>query len=581
MKKLLYIFSIAAALLSVSCEKDAQTITVSEPSAPTALSANPDNITLSIDNTDALALTLVWKAGDKATSSDPTVALPESLVPQSAQFSSDAAFATFTEVSLESDATALQLTGAQLSQILTKLGLTESVEYEIYVRVGVSMNKKSYFCDAVKIKITPYAVETGIMNIVDKNDTEKVVATLRSSESDAELFCGFAATPGTWYNFYFISADGVYWGCDDSWTAYSLIAGSYNNCWFAEPAGCQYVFADTRAQNWWQVYLPVVTATASGTAYELKFSSSASAFSGTVMTAEDNACVTLSGAGLRYDGTTGDSASAGTEYPFSLAPDELGGFSFVSGSSDAALTIAKAGTYTLTLNVADCTWTLAEGGDDGGDEDGDDTDPWPADPDYSEASGDVLYISSVDSDKNPTEQTGWLLRSGSQYQGYFYFTSWYNFAFVDGASAAVYGSAPVDGGLYRLYCGASRWNIWYDSETAAYARVTVDCAERSWKYETVNTISIVGDFNSWSLDANQMVFDAQTGTWQCTVNAESWGTYGIHFVVNSDWDWCFTDYDVDGKLDIGKDDFMPAVSAGAYKITIDLNDPENMTIKFE
>ena len=105
-------------------------------------------------------------------------------------------------------------------------------------------------------------------------------------------------------------------------------------------------------------------------------------------------------------------------------------------------------------------------------------------------------------------------------------------------------------------------------------------AERSWKYETVNKISIAGNFNDWKLDTDPMTFDRESKTWSATVTVEDWGS-GIKFVVNEDWSWCFSDWNVDGVLDTGTADFVPSVDPGTYKITIDLNDPQDMTVKFE
>ncbi len=585
-----YMLAGAAALSLASCEKDGETLVVTNPGAPTELSASADDITLSADKASSLALTLVWTEGAAATISDPTVAMPDDIVSQSVQLSSTEDFATFTGISVDSDKSSLQLTGNDLSNIMIRLGLTEEQPYGIYARVAVTLGKTTVYSNVVSFNVTPYAVETGIMKIVDKNDTESVLATLRCKDATPELFEGFAVTPNTWYNFCFFAADGVQWGCNSDWTAFSLVPNTSNNCWFSEPAGCQYVFADTKNQLWWHIYLPSVNATSDGVSSELKYSASAGAFAGTVTTTSDNTVFTIGGTGKRYDSTTGTaSTSVGTDYTFSFVPSADGTFEFAEGSSaSATVTVGTAGTYTLSFNVSDCTWTLTEGGSDGGDEDGGDDgdeDTWPDDPDYVAATSELLYIYAVDGDKNPTTVKGKLLLSDGEYSGYYYFGGWENIVFGDNdvaSSTKVYGSAPVsDTGLYRLFCGSSRWNIWFPSGDPAYTKVSVNMSGRSWTYEVVNTISIVGDFNGWKLDTDQMTFDSSAKTWSAQVTADSWGTYGIHFVVNSNWDWCFSDTDGNGVLENAKSDFMPSVDPGTYKVTIDLNDPQNMTVKFE
>ncbi len=585
MKRFIY-STLAIATILCACEKDGEKLIVKNPEAPSQISASDTDIVLTADKASALVLTLYWDQVEKAEASDPTVALPSDLVEQTVQFSYTEDFLPCTEVSVDTDRNTLQLTGDELSKILVKLGLTEVKKYDIYVRLCVTLGKTYTSSNTLTIKVTPYAVETGIMKIVDKNDVETVLATLHCKKDTPSLFEGFAVTPSGWYNCFFIAADGVQWGCNSDWTTYSLVANSSNNCWFAEPSGCQYVFADTQNNLWWQVYAPSVNATVDGTAVELKYLNSAGGYSGTITTSTDATVVTISGEGQRFDTTTGTNAGiTGTSYPFSLVPSAAGTFEFVEGSDAAGntVTVEKAGTYTLVFNVTDYSWTLTEG--EGGGDEGGDEDEWPEDSDWAAATGDLLYIYTVDGDKNPTEVTGKLLLADNLYQGYFYFTGWYNFAFGDTSDASttkVYGSAPVsDTGLYRLFCGSSRWNIWFPSGDAAYAKVTVNMAERSWAYETIETISIVGDFNNWSLTDNQMTFDPETKTYSADVTVSSWGTYGIHFVVNSDWNWCFSDQDGDGVLDTEAKDFMPSVEAGTYKITIDLNDPQKMTCKFE
>ena len=589
MKKTLKYILAAAGIMAAAagCEKDGEKLIVSTPGTPSEFSATPLEISLSADKADALALTLVWNEGAAATLSDPTVAMPDGLVSQAVQFSASETFDDWAEIDVDSDKASLQLTGNQLSQILVKLGLTDVNKYNIYVRLAIALGKTEVYSSVIKLGITPYAMETGWMKVVDKNDGTTVVATLHCKDATPHLFEGFVVTTAGWYNILFFAADGVQWGCDSNWTAFSLVSGSTNNCWFAEPKGCQYVFADTKNQLWYHIYTPSVDATVDGTAVTLSYSKTAGGFSGAITTTADNTSVKISGTGTRYDSTTGtDAGISGISYPFSLIPSADGSFEFAAGeSAEANLTVEKAGTYTLTFNVTDCTWTLTEG--EGGGDEGGETDPWAEypDPDYAAATGELLYLYSTDSDKNAVTVNGKLLLNEGKYQGYYYFAGWENFVFGDSdvaASAKVYGSAPVsDTGLYRLFCGSSRWAIWFPSGTAAYTRVSVDMTERSWGYEAVNTISIVGDFNNWSLTTDQMTFDSTAKTWSADINPSSWGTYGMHFVVNSDWDWCLSDANSDGVLDTGKSDFMPTAAAGALKVTIDLNDPQNMTVKFE
>ena len=62
MKRILYsIFTLM--FLATSCDKDGEMLKVTEPGAPSDFSANPTEVVLTSDGTDALALSLVWTAG--------------------------------------------------------------------------------------------------------------------------------------------------------------------------------------------------------------------------------------------------------------------------------------------------------------------------------------------------------------------------------------------------------------------------------------------------------------------------------------------------------------------------------------
>lgn len=578
-KYILFITVVLAA--AVSCMKDGEMLKVTPPGEPADFGASASEITLSQSDGDNLMLSLFWNAGALPQVSDPTVALPDNLTDMTLQASASNDFATVHETWLEPEATDIQFTGTELSQLMMKLGFSDDQPHDVYFRLAIKMGTSYIYSDVITLKITPYAVETGIMHIVDKNDLTAILATLRTKDEASGLYEGFAVTTGGWYNCFFVAADGTVWGCDADWKAFSLVSGSANNCWFAEPAGCQYVYADTMNETWWHVYIPSVDALVEGTPVSLRYSKSAGGFSGTITTASAGAAVTVSGTGARFDIATGtDSGISGTEYPFCLEPSADGSFVFTAAeSTTAAITVEKAGTYTLTFNVAECRWTLKEGAAEEEEED-----PWPDDPDFAAAEGELLYIFSSDNDKNPISEAGRLLLDNGIYKGFFEFTPWFNFQFADGADASaakLYGSAPVDGGLNRLFCGSSKWNIWFDQDATVYTYITVDMTGRSWAYEAVEKISIVGDFNSWSLTSDVMTYDSASKTWSASISPSAWGEWGIHFVINDNWDLCLSDSNLDGLLDFGTTDFMPSVEAKPYKVTIDLNDPQNMTYEFE
>lgn len=557
MKRFLY--SILAVLIfAVSCEKDGDKLIVTEPGAPTEFSASSSEIVLSSDGVDALALSLFWNAGALPEVSDPTVALPDDLTKLSIQFSATEDFASYTEMYLEADQTSLQFTGGELSQLLMKLGMTEVQQYSIYVRLAVKMGEEYTFGDVLVLKITPYAVETGWMQIVSKTDATDVLATLYCKDATPTLFEGFAVPSGGWYNCFFVAADGTQWGCNADWTAFSLVANSENNCWFAEPSGCQYVYADTANELWWHVNVPTINVNIDGTPVELKYTKSARGYSGTITTSAANTAVTVTGTGSRFDITTGtDAGIAGITYPFCLVPSGSGSFEFINAESTTeSFVIENAGTYTLTFNVYDYTWGLKEGAEE------------PPVVTYPENVAMYYYL------KDGSDQLGLACQMAETadegiFEGFVWTdpnwgTNYTNFRFH--ADDVVYSSNSE--GQYVL--GEGGWNSWSSNSNLNY--VVADFTTMTWSETQVTKIAVAGDFNSWSLDTDQFTFNMETGKWEveCDITTIGWGIQIVLDDANATWRWKYMDGDMDGILSMEGGNIMPA-QTGKYKIVLDLS----------
>lgn len=557
MKRFIYsIFAIL--LLAVSCEKDGDKLIVTEPGAPSDFSASSTEIVLSSDGVDALALSLFWNAGALPEVSDPTVALPDDLTELSIQFSATEDFASYTEMYLEADQTSLQFTGGELSQLLMKLGMTEVQQYSIYVRLAVKMGGKYTYGDVLVLKITPYAVETGWMQIVSKTDVTDVLATLYCKDATPTLFEGFAVPTGGWYNCFFIAADGTQWGCNADWTAFSLVANSENNCWFAEPSGCQYVYADTANELWWHVNVPTVNVNIDGTPVELKYSKSAGGYSGTITTSAANTAITVTGTGSRFDITTGtDAGIAGITYPFCLVPSGSGSFEFINAESTAeSFIIENAGTYTLTFNVSEYIWTLKEGAEE------------PPVVTYPENVAIYYYLKDASDPLGLACQMAETADEGI-FEGFVWTdpnwgTNYTNFRFH--ADDVVF-SSNSDG---QYVLGEGGWNSWSSNSEMNY--VVADFTTMTWSETKVTKIAITGDFNSWSLDADQLTFNMETGKWEaeCDITYIEWGIQFVLDDANGTWRWKYMDGDMDGILSMDGGNIMPA-QPGKYKIELDLS----------
>ena len=555
MKRLIYSILAMAAIL-VACEKDGDKLIVTSPGAPSDFAVSSDNIVLSSESADALALTLYWKEGALPQISDPTVALPDGLTEHMMQFSGAEDFSSCVEVSLKPDQTSLQFTGGELSKLLIKLGMTEAQQYDVYARLAVKMGSSYTYGDVIVLKVTAFAVETGWMKVIDKADNTKVVATLYSREGNPEVFEGFAVV-ASWYNFFFLAADGIIWGCDADWTKYSVVYNSSNNLWFAAPAGCQWVVVDTASECWSQVNLAAVDAVVDGAATALKFTQSAAEFKGTITTTADNTPVTVSGTGTLFDKTTGD--SAGLDNPFCFAFSADGTFDYVNlAETSAALIVEKAGTYTLVLNVNERRWTLESGAE------------APPTVSYPENVSMYYYV------KEGSVQLAQACKMAETdeegvFEGFVWTdpewgTDFSNYRFH--ADDKVYSSN--DDGQYVL--AEFGWNCW--STNAGMNYVVADFTTMTWSETQVTKIAVTGDFNTWSLDTDQLTFNMSTGKWEaeCDINTIE---YGFKFVLDDEagtWRWMYADMDLDGVLNIcGSNDNIVPSATGRYKIELDLS----------
>lgn len=530
---------------------------VTEPGAPSDFSASPTEVVLTSDGTDALALSLVWTAGALPEVSDPTVALPDDLTEESIQFSATEDFASYSETFLEKGQTSLQFTGGELSRLLMKFGMTEVQQYDLYVRLAVKMGSTYTYSTALVIKVTPYAVETGWMQIVDKNDATSVLATLRCKDATPALYEGFAVTPSGWYNCFFVAADGTVWGCNNDWTAFSLVGNSANNCWFAEPSGCQYVYADTANELWWHVDAPSVNLSIDGVETVLKYSKSAGGYSGTITTTSDNTKITVTGAGARFDITTGtDAGIAGISYSFCLIPVGTDSFEFVNAeTASEGFNIAKAGTYTITFNVSDYKWTATEGAAE---------QPVVTYPEnvsmyyYVKEGSDMLSLACQMSE---TADEG--IFEGFIYTDPDWGANYSNYRFH--ADDKVYSSN--NDGQYAL--GEGGWNCWSSNTGMNY--IVADFTTMTWSETKVTQVAVAGDFNSWNPETDQFTFNMETGKWEVECNISN-VEYGIQFVLGDEsntWRWIYKDSEGDGILSLQGDNYIP--QTGKYKIVLDLS----------
>ena len=569
MKKIqVILLTFLAAGMMAACAKDGETLVVTAPGAASNLGANATEIVLSGENTASLALTLYWNNGGVPTVSNPNVSLPDGLANLTLQMSADDAFTSVYEQKLENGEASVQFTVAALNSIMLRLGFADAELHDVYVRLKTEMNGKASMSETLRLHIAPFIIDMHVMEMQNKDD-RSVFAVLRSTDENPEVFEGFAVA-SAWQKFYFAAADGTLWGTNASTgTAFDLLNTADDDtmwekvwdCWFANASGCHYIYMNTATTQWAQVHLPVINVTAGGEAVGMKFSTSEKCWTGVFTTTAANTALAISGTGARYDIETGDSGTP-KDAPFTITGSTDGSFRFVTGAGDTGITVEKAGTYTLTLDVENSTWQLAEGG--GG--------PVVT---YPEALYAYYYY------KEASERLGLATKMAAQetdgsYQGFIYTDpDWSaelsNFRFLTATddTATVYATNSTQ---YELTSDGSAWNLWSSNTGLNY--VVVDLAAMNWSETKVAQIAVTGDFNSWSTSADVMQYDAATGKWTATCNISTIG-YGFKFVLGdaeNAWRWSYGDPDGDGVLAIvGDTENVVPTTPGTYKIELDLS----------
>lgn len=593
MKLLRYILPALSIFLSVSCMKDGEMLTATLEGDGTRIGTADSEIVLDINEPSALALTIWWDRLGNASLSNPDAQVPSDMIINAVQFSTDGDFSTYVEETVDNSASSVQFTAAELNTIMTELGLEGGVAATVYIRMSTSLgtNTEPVYGESIEITVTPYFVDMSFIRLagVGSGAFTGVERTLPATVEDGGEYAGFADIPAGWWNFFFIEGTGNIWGAlTDGANQFYLERKndiSSWNCWFPEPSGCYYITMSTATGEWTAVSVSEVLMSIGGAEpVQMEYSAAHTAYTAVLTTSTDNVSVQADLSGILYNTSLGqDSAESAS---MSLTGSSDGTLAAGEAGAVTGINTGAAGTYTLILRLADMTWELAEGEVDI-DAGGEQTE-WPDDPDYSAATSEWLYIYGL-SDGTPSSVEGRLARtSDGVYEGFFYMTSWFNFKFGDNedpSAARIYGSAPSseEGALERLYCGSDMYNIWWDSDQAAYTYLTVNTNDRSWNYTTVTSISIAGDFNGYSLTSDVMTFDPASGTWSAVITPGSWGQYGIQFVLNEEWGFCYAPAE-DGTLFRSGNAAMPstAVEPGVeYEVTIDLNDPAAMTWSIE
>ncbi len=481
MKNILkYALAVFCAVSLIACSDDDDDGSISI-SLDTTIGTLDSSVTVDTTNPDGLALTIYWDEFE-------TYGLG-SKITNAIQFSLSSDFASSSEQTVDIDAAFVQFTHSELNTIMTKIGWDGSSSVTVYVRMRTTMSETVY-SNVIQIKVSSLNIDMSYITLAGASGGYYSGTNLTLPATGDGEYAGFAHISDTWWNCFFIEGDGTIWGSDESNGPFILDEKSDIsewNVWFPEPAGCYYIDIDTGDAEWSCQNLTDVTLTVGSDAAEsMTYYNANTSYWLEFTTTSSNTVLEVAYTATLYNSSLGTSSSTTVTYPLVAASD--GTFSVGSTGKSTSITVASAGTYTLTFYMDEQTWTLSEGST------GADDDKWGSDPDYVAATTDYLYIY----DKSTYATVGTLTATSSGvYEGTFEMSSWYNFYLGDNenssAATVIYGSYPsstIDGALYRLYCGSDKWNLWWDSATAATVYLTVDTKNRCWSYTEVSSSNL-------------------------------------------------------------------------------------------
>ena len=309
-------------------------------------------------------------------------------------------------------------------------------------------------------------------------DKSATLATLAAT-ADAGRYQGFMYA-AAWLNCWFQETDGTVWGNSDTAGAFKLSKESSAwNCWFAGTgSGDWLVTVNLNSQEWSCAYVSSVTVNGSDMTYE----AASKAWKVVITTTSDNTNLAFSATAKKSDATTGDQTSTDISIDSYLP---IGG------------TIAKAGTYTVTLAIGEdgsyqCTT-------DEGDNTSDGKAPIPT----------ALKVY----DKEGANVLATLQPTGTEgvFSGQLTSTeAWMNFQVVDEENNIWYGTDPGDKTTVTSIDG--KYNFWIDSEQTGVYDLEVNLVTMKWTAtynESATGLKTIQTIDNGQLIIDNAVYDLQ------------------------------------------------------------------------
>lgn len=201
-----------------------------------------------------------------------------------------------------------------------------------------------------------------------------------------------------------------------------------------------------------------------------------------------------------------------------------------------------------------------------------------------EAGSDAAYLYMASTDLTSFPWKICARNKDGKYDGFVKVDQWYNFLLTNEESksaSVVYGGYPADGNQYVMSAASDHWNLW--TANGGYLYIAANTNTLTWSETVVNSLSVVGDFNSWSTTATPMTYDAANKIWTATITTTAAEQWGIKVLINQSWSWFFGTSDEAGVTTLYTADAngFPYTKVGTYTLKLDLSDPQKFKYTVE
>ena len=258
----LILLSAVMTVATTSCDSDIDPVYVLSGDSM-ELMGGSNEIILTPDNPQALALTVYWSGDGRLALSDTLLQAPVNVAEITIQFSKDEHFTAPLNIAVDKNIHSRQFLCEELNSLLGRLGYEANEKAPLWIRIRsvLAANIAPAYSNVMEILVQSYRIELVLAQVLDK-DWKNTSMTLASPAEDG-IYTGFMGVNG-WENWWLREANNVMWGNlgEEGKTFYASSEDSHWNFWFPNPSGCYYTTVNT-VEGWWSA-LHVASLSVSG-----------------------------------------------------------------------------------------------------------------------------------------------------------------------------------------------------------------------------------------------------------------------------------------------------------------------------